>query len=283
MGIKARAQDSSGARFNVVEITPDMAQKWLATMAPNRNPAVGRIRQYAEEMREGRWDLNGESIKLTSDGVVFDGQHRLMAIVESGVTVKSAVFFGDKPSTLFTVDVGRARHFSDILHMSGEANATALASGINYLWHWNNYKHFGKKGGRDERATHTELLDLFRKNEGIRDAVSKVSSGGGSGNHRLFSRGLGIALYHIFAAIDPTDADEFFVQVNKGANLSENSPLFRLRSRLLDHINGSMRLTPNEMAALIIKAWNLWRKGDSCAQLSWRGGGASPEAFPSPK
>ncbi len=44
-------------------------------------------------MREGHWDTTHQGIAIASDGTLVDGQHRLLAIVESGVTVRMNVTF----------------------------------------------------------------------------------------------------------------------------------------------------------------------------------------------
>ncbi len=42
--------------------------------------------EYANAMKSGEWKYNGESIKVCTDGSLLDGQHRLEACIESGVT-----------------------------------------------------------------------------------------------------------------------------------------------------------------------------------------------------
>lgn len=45
-------------------------------------------------MKTGRWVLNGETICFDSNGVLRDGHHRLLAIIESGVTIEVLVVRG---------------------------------------------------------------------------------------------------------------------------------------------------------------------------------------------
>ena len=74
-------------RSQVEMISPKLAQQMLAANTQNRPLRDAATDLMAKDMAEGRWHLNGESIIFSSDGVLTDGQHRLTAVVRSGVTV----------------------------------------------------------------------------------------------------------------------------------------------------------------------------------------------------
>lgn len=75
------------------EISPEQAAKWLERNDNNRNVNVAKVKKMAKDMREGHWDTTHQGIAIASDGTLVDGQHRLLAIVESGVTVRMNVTF----------------------------------------------------------------------------------------------------------------------------------------------------------------------------------------------
>lgn len=279
---KMRAQAGTGEKFVVMEVTPDQAAEWLSSMKGNRRVVEARVKKYAEEMRDGRWELNGESIKIDSKGRLFDGQHRCLAIVESGVPCRSAVFFGQRPESLLTIDTGKARNFADILTMMGEKATCALAAAVRtcYIWDWCHTFLYNPRAP-EANPTHAALLQYLKDNPGIREGVAQVLSKT-HGRTKLISAGHGGGLYYILARIDSEDVSKFFESVNRGAGLAEDSPIFHLRTRLLDHQTGRLRLMNYEIAALVFKAWNIWRKGGKCAALSVRLGGSAPEAFPIP-
>lgn len=64
-----------------------MAETWLSRNSNNRNLRGQVIASYARDMKSGAWVLNGETVKIASNGQLLDGQHRLNAVVESGQTV----------------------------------------------------------------------------------------------------------------------------------------------------------------------------------------------------
>lgn len=85
-----------GLYGKVVTVTPQMAKMWLDLHNTDnfRKPTNSSIDQYAEDMRDGRWQLNGESIVFSDDGVLLNGQNRLYACVRSQANVHINVVVG---------------------------------------------------------------------------------------------------------------------------------------------------------------------------------------------
>ena len=58
-----------------VLITPKKAQAWLDTQAPNRIINADSLRNMIRDIINETWDeLLGETIKISSDGRLLDGQ-----------------------------------------------------------------------------------------------------------------------------------------------------------------------------------------------------------------
>ncbi len=55
-------------KVRVEMITPEMAEALLADRGPNRHVSASVINKYARDMTAGRWRLNGQTIKIASDG-----------------------------------------------------------------------------------------------------------------------------------------------------------------------------------------------------------------------
>lgn len=103
----------------------------LSFNTKNRSICRSEVQKHAREMREGRWMLNGQTVKFTGDsllalGRLLDGQHRLMAIVMSGVAVPMLVAYGVPEESYGTIDFGRRRTAGDILCANGEKNWIVL-------------------------------------------------------------------------------------------------------------------------------------------------------------
>ncbi len=66
-------------------ITPEMAQAMLVSNATDNTPDPAKVTRFATDMRTGCWNglTRGKPIATYDDGRLGDGQHRLLAIVES--------------------------------------------------------------------------------------------------------------------------------------------------------------------------------------------------------
>ena len=65
----------------IEKITPILAESYLErNQLGNRHVTMRRVRLYAQMMREGKWELNGEAIIFDEDGHLMNGQHRLKCL-----------------------------------------------------------------------------------------------------------------------------------------------------------------------------------------------------------
>lgn len=115
-------------KTQIVDITPEIAERTLEKNKNNRAMRRSTIQSYAAAMRAGLWRENGEPIILGDGDCVLDGQHRLAAVVESGVTQRMLVVTGVPSSTRTTIDTGLRRSSSDILGVEGIPNARNVAA-----------------------------------------------------------------------------------------------------------------------------------------------------------
>jgi hypothetical protein len=86
-------------------ITPEWAAQILAhNNTRNRAMSRAHVEKLANEMRRGAWKINGETIKLSPDGQLIDGQHRLAAAVKTGVSIQTLVVEGVSFDVIATID-----------------------------------------------------------------------------------------------------------------------------------------------------------------------------------
>lgn len=97
-------------------VTPALAKQWLEKNTNNRNMNFAKVKKMAKDMREGHWDTTHQGIAIATDGTLVDGQHRLMAVVESGVTIRMNVTFNAPKSQ--HIDSGNSRSMANRVQMS---------------------------------------------------------------------------------------------------------------------------------------------------------------------
>lgn len=268
--------------IEVLEITPDMAGAWLERGGRNRKVSQRLVTRLASAIRRGEWILTGDSIKLDAQQQVVDGQHRLHAIVMAGIAVTSLVVRNVGAAAQDVIDTGRPRLAADVLAMHGHPSGPALAAAARLVMI---YEHFGRINVSNREVnvlvSNTAILHYVEAHPDVLDAVHLADSlrsaglGGGTGS-------LGGVLT-VLLRKDAEATREFAYSLASGANLAVNSPILKLRNRLVSERRESRlmgTLADREMLwALAFRAWNNWRQGREVSILIWRPG---TEPFPEP-
>lgn len=73
-----------------VTVTPEMAERWLADNPHNRPIRKERVEELCEKIRSGKWRPS-PPIEVFDTGRLWNGQHRLTAIVQTGCAVELLV------------------------------------------------------------------------------------------------------------------------------------------------------------------------------------------------
>ncbi len=102
-----------------VTVTPAMATAWLEPSCNENNRPVDerRVEKFADEMLADRWEATNQGIGFGEDGKLYDGQHRLWAVVLSGKSVEMLVCYNLKPAARKKIDGVKVRRAYDQLHM----------------------------------------------------------------------------------------------------------------------------------------------------------------------
>jgi len=244
-----------------------------------------RVKKYANDMTEGRWETNGETLKRNGD-VVIDGQHRIEAVILSGVTIRTAIAY-DVDVTGVHIDEGAARKTSDWLRHMGMVNCTCLASCAKLIlchklarWDWNNTSNTDI--GREEvvafcQCDYDKLQQAIRlgaklKQHGLRTAmairqttVSSVVYLGAKDN-----------------APEESETAQWFVdKLTNGEGLGKYEPVYQLRERALTAGRSAIkRWTKDHERAMVTIAWNKTVRGEEVKQLKIAATGPTAMSIP---
>ena len=99
----------------IEKITPEMAESYLATM-PTYQRRVNKAHVYkmSRDMKNGRWALTHQGIAFNEKGEMFDGQHRMHAVILSDATVEMTVFRNVPEKVWHHTDIGKKRDLEAI-------------------------------------------------------------------------------------------------------------------------------------------------------------------------
>lgn len=251
----------------VRSIGPEEAERILTMNTNNRPIATKHVDDLAGRMRNGEWELNGQGIIISDTGRLLDGQHRLHAIVKSGVTIDLFVVTGVKDDAFTTLDDGRKRQLSDLLAIDGVLNYAPVAAACRIVMSVtrpDKENRYGTKSG----VSNSELHDFFHKHSGITEFVHKsydyyTLSG------RLISQSEILAFMYLTNKVDAEKSEEFWEKLMLGGNDRE-CPTFKLRTMIsLDKSSTNRKMKRTIRWALIVKCWNLYRSGQTVVRLSF--------------
>lgn len=253
------------ARAEIISISPALAAEWLSRSVGNRRLNPYAVQAYADDMRCGAWQLNGETIKFSVFDVLLDGHHRLQACVKACVSFDAWVIRGVDPSTVDTMDAGKVRSVGDQLFMHGVQDAGLIAGATRWIMAIRRIEDWG--------ANARTVLVRFRRMEVLEEAGHLGDLAAERQLARQLRRLLPIApmaaLIYLLTEADPDFAPLFFDALRLGSRLTEDDPVHVLRERLLSERikREAFRAATDELVAMVIRAWNLSAKGEKVSAL----------------
>lgn len=260
----------------VVAITPTMAADILKNNQDNRAITKSKVESYASDMLAGRFiGLNGETIKIAAGGELNDGQHRLMAILKSGVTLETLVTFGLERDSRMTLDQGKVKSPGDYLGMSGLKNSHKLAAIAHVIYCFENGKLPSAHGATEYlgggNVTKSELLAFTSERLDKIQQATEATFGHMARSLATETR-LAAAFYIINqASVASDDVAYFFDRLLDGAQIAADSPILICRNRLIAEKSSKRRVPVARFLEIVIKGWNYYRIGANGTRIQCTG------------
>lgn len=144
-------------------VSPALAKKLMKHNTVNRLLRSGVMEKYSRDMKAGVWTESPDMISFYLDGTVANGQHRLQAIIDSGVPVILVLQFGLSKEAGLNVDTPALRSFVDNLRISSSGKeviskrAAVTATSI----------HLGTRAPRDSLSFHDKAKILETYDEAV--------------------------------------------------------------------------------------------------------------------
>lgn len=256
-------------------VTPEIASEMLEWNTRNRAVTKNTVDEYARHMKQGTFSYTRVPIIFSSERLI-DGQHRLLACLQSGASFLVDIAFGAPDEAFKDIDRGKKRTAGDIFSIYGIPNYSLASASIRWVMRHKLNGMFDFPSGK--RPTPEELYRFYLEHADIQDYMQ---TGRRMSKAKLASPTLMIALHYILAKKNKQQADEFFERVLSGVGFtSETDPAYKLREKLLDDRSGHDRLNDLAVGAYVVQAWNAMRTGRRIGLFRWRGGQNPNEPFP---
>lgn len=244
------------------------AEKMLSANTANRAISGANVTVIASEMIAGRFKETGDTIKISDEGILLDGQHRLAAIVKSN-TVHNILVVSELPQNVFDVlDIGKKRNSKDVLSISGVKNSGQVSRIIKIILTYEQGVVNAGGGHYNQFKTPSIVLNRYNSNPDYFDKLALDASKYYNRSSCLSTQEYGLLL-HILGKISRDNTDEFFDKLSTGVALNQNDPIYVLRERLLKYKTSKLRVSLSLKVGLVFKSWNAYRKGKTLNTLTF--------------
>lgn len=238
-------------------ITTAQAQEWLdGVNTSNRKLSRATVGKYAADMAAGKWrNTHQNAIAFYEDGGLADGQHRLAAVVASGVNVEMFVATGISRNDAFAIDQGRSRSFSDGLIIGGMVDDQKYinhkVSIVKMLWH--------VEVKADQVLSVSKVSDLIDE---FKDAIDFSISHTHSAMNGIGVASVRAALSTAYCCVPFSVADRFARVLASGMSEGqEDISIIRLRNWLVQGRSNSIK-ERIETYKTVLRVLHAYERGD---------------------
>lgn len=246
-----------------VLMTPGVAAELLRRNPNNRNISAAKAEHYARDMAAGHWAENGETIIISRDGLLNDGQHRLQAAIDSNAIVPFICVFGVGRETRITVDQGKARGAQDYLSMDNVPYAHNASVAAKFIM------AYEQAGGRNisnrSKFTNAEVVRRVKSDDEI-IAAAAYAHKHYKQYRSLVSHSVFTACYYLLSEINQAQATEYMEQVALGENIKRGDAAFAVREAFL-----RQKYERQDAMEIILHGWNAYRQNRTLKLVTAKG------------
>lgn len=259
-----------------VLVTPEYAKRLLEKNISNRPLTKRIVDWYAYQMEIGQWTLSGQTMSISERGELLDGQHRLHAIIKSGVSLWFTIAYNVPSSSFINYDNLKSRSAKDALAVEKIPNALAMATmiaaynsiitgqlaslGFGFTISGNNSR--SGLGKSKLRFTNKEVIELYHSNSELWQEVFKNAASYYKSKSILKLSQIGAIIYYLIndKMHDKAKVFEFFRQLHTNENVT-NKTIFYLREKLIDDAMSQYKMMPRMKYVFLVKTWNAYVAG----------------------
>jgi hypothetical protein len=254
-------------RIERILITPEIATQLLTKNIGNRPMSEKHVVFIKNEMDKDLYKETGDTIQISINNKLLDGQHRLEAIRRSGKSYWQNIAYDVPDDAFYVLDTGRPRSNGDILSISGIKNGTLISSAISFIKTLQKEANDFNKSARENAE---EKIKFFNDNPEIGEIAiycNRIYR-----KTKWISPSILTAIYFVLAKKGHPEniISNFFNMYETGLDLTESSPAYHLRNKLIKDSINKTKYRIVDKVKLFIVCWNLYIKGKIANQNNIR-------------
>ncbi|TPK98004.1 hypothetical protein FJ934_04540 [Mesorhizobium sp. B2-4-12] len=260
------------------------AKAWIRNTA-NRPPSLANTKYLCHQVEIREFQPTGVPLVFDIDGNGIDLQHRCLATLITGITVKHYVVnqVDRIPSVFAYFDQGKPRTHAEILVTAGYGSMSGpLAGACKMAMHLDADCYTASKVQSLGKIAPKVMLDYLLANPALRTAANLMH-----GEHKAITKKVifkpdvaTVLAFEIIKAHDENTADEFFEDLanERGdAARASGDPIAVMQYELINDLNSIDPMERHQVLGLCIKGFNAWLKQEAVKKLALR----VNEVFPS--
>lgn len=248
--------------ITVENITVDKAKKFLEHNDNNRKFNKNHVKELVDAMKNGNFiGCNGDLIQFDKYGNLMNGQHRLRAIVESGIPQKMEIGYGYEEDVKYHINDGRPVSLTDNgkMFLNGYGVDASSFSVAKRVLGYNNVHNFDGKMNFDVMEIEKYVIDNL-------DDFKHISTRKKSKLCQIRNKTLVKAIEIVANQKSNGKSKAFFDMLYSCENLVKGSPAYTLSAWYKAHERyGTFGENGATMATII--ALNAFMNGESLGKI----------------
>lgn len=229
----------------------------------NRTIRRGNVAFFEGQLERGEMQLTHQGIAISETGRLLDGQHRLTAIVNTGISAPFLVASGLPDEVFKVLDSGASRSASDVLAIEKVPYAHIVASAVRLILLYEQAPNVGWSGPISSKIGTTTAIEAARRADP--DTWAWAAKFGASRSYANLIAPSALAALGYLAVTQAGYAreymEEFADKLRHGENLQPGSPILVYRNKVYGVVGVSRRAQGR--LADYIKLFNYYATGQT--------------------
>ncbi len=196
---------------------------WLLSINTDNRPIKPCVvNNYEQEMISGEWYVTGQGISISTEGVLLDGQHRLLAVKKAGYPpIQILIAYGVDKRAQIKVDTHSKRSANDLLALYLHIKANKLLGPAIKTAIYLTTRSFKTKNG----VGITDLGDAYYE---YADDWNNIPTK--SGKAGVAGALAGCCMFATHNGANKDSVADFYSRVLTGENIDKTNPIYWVRN-----------------------------------------------------
>jgi hypothetical protein len=240
-------------------IDKDKATRLMDTNEDNRNLKMSVIEKINHDLINSRYYLNGETISVSKNMRLLNGQHRLTSIIQTDIPILTWVIFGVPDEYKTTFDQGTSKTVADFLKMQKVASSKDVSIIVKLILLYAPGAEVTHKDLANRRLSNQDKLEAY---EQYRNQIHYALDTFGRSKYAKINRAVAaITASHVVISreVPEKTVDTFFDKLTgTGGNIDHQDPVLWLRAKINEVLNSRVKIESSSEYKMnfILRAWN---------------------------